>query len=191
MHWTRLLRDRKVGADLVHNIEALLVRGTLRGETLLHVARPAHTGAPPPTGDRSIVMQLVPGAAREPTGATLASELPVPLREVARPNSAKSTAHADRRVSRRVVGLLIASGLAWVVVMIWSLLKGRCDVRRVFPPDGTAPCSALRGLCVLCVKNHLRNRTCTIKHGVRREHGAESLELSRKIQWPANYANPD
>ena len=45
VHWTRLSRDRKVGADLVHQVQALLVRGTLRGETLLHVPRRAHTGA--------------------------------------------------------------------------------------------------------------------------------------------------
>lgn len=124
VHWTRLSRDRKVGADLVHHLQALLVQGTLRGETLLHLPRLAHTGAPPPTGDRSIVMPLVPSATREPTGATLAGELTAPLREVARPNSAKSMAHADRRVSRRFVGLLIAGGLAWVAVMVWSLSHG-------------------------------------------------------------------
>ena len=123
VHWTRLPRDGKVGADLVHQVQALLVRGTLRGETLLHVSPRAHPGAAP-SGDRSIMMPLGPGATPEPAGALLASELTVPLREVARPSSALSTAKADRRGSWRFVGWLLAGGLACAAMMLWFLSHG-------------------------------------------------------------------
>ena len=83
VHWTRLPRDGKMGADLVHQVQALLVRGTLRGETLLHVSRRAHPGASPP-GDR-------PGCdgCRTPRHARASGRH--------RPRRAASTARSDGR----------------------------------------------------------------------------------------------
>ena len=121
VHWTRLLREKKVRADLVHQIQALLVQGTLRGETLLHVLRPSHASTPSAPEDRSIVMPLTPSAPRERKAATPADDPAVLLRDVAQPSFPKSTDGTSQRMSPLVIVGLIAGALVLVAVIFWFL----------------------------------------------------------------------
>jgi hypothetical protein len=121
VHWTRLSRDKKVRADLVHHLQALLVQGTLRGETLLHVPRPSHTSEPSPMADRSIVMPLAPSVTREPVDVAVRSKLTVPLRGTTRTNPFEPMNPAIRRYSWGFGALLIAGVLAAIAGILWAL----------------------------------------------------------------------